>query len=313
MVSAARLRPARRAAVTTAGLLAAALVGGGVAIAATAQPAIQTKTPRTEADVTNVDVDKQQVKNYYGDPLGTGKFGADSNYVKEVKGVERDLSHYLARHHHTEGTKAIVLDVDDTTLNTWEFELSVNFAFSPAAQQPFVDQQKFVPEPGMVDVVREAEREGYAIFYLTGRGAAQEKARTVSSPSPPWPTTRTTSRRRARTTRTVRARPSTTSPRPARTSSRSATTSSPTSVTSSVTSRAATPTAPSRSRTRRTSSPDRQSAGLSVEADSSSGTTWPRTSSTSTPSGSRARWIAVPSAAASTSAAIGSGSIQSAR
>jgi hypothetical protein len=176
MVSAARLRPARRAAVTTAGLLAAALVGGGVAIAATAQPAIQTKTPRTEADVTNVDVDKQQVKNYYGDPLGTGKFGADSNYVKEVKGVERDLSHYLARHHHTEGTKAIVLDVDDTTLNTWEFELSVNFAFSPAAQQPFVDQQKFVPEPGMVDVVREAEREGYAIFYLTGRGAAQEKA-----------------------------------------------------------------------------------------------------------------------------------------
>jgi HAD superfamily, subfamily IIIB (Acid phosphatase) len=176
MVSTPHLRPARRAVMTTAGLLAAALVGGGVAVAATGEPAIKTKTPRTEADVTNVDIVKQQVKNYYGDPLGTGKFGADSNYVKEVKGVERDASHYLSRHHHGDGTKAIVLDVDDTTLNTWEFELSVNFAFTPAAQQPFVDNQKFVPVPGMVDLVKEAEREGYAIFYLTGRGAAQEKA-----------------------------------------------------------------------------------------------------------------------------------------
>jgi len=172
----ARLGSTRRLLTTTAGLLAAGLVGAGVAIAATPQPAIQTTTPRSERDVTNVDIDKQQVKNYYGDPLGTGTVGADSNYVKEVKAVEASLSRYLARPHHVHGTKAIVLDVDDTTLNTWPFELSVNFAFSPAAQQPYVDGQKFLPEPGMVDVVTAAEREGYAIIYLTGRGATQEVA-----------------------------------------------------------------------------------------------------------------------------------------
>jgi len=171
-----RLGSTRRVLTTTAGLLAAGLIGAGVAIAATPQPAIVTKTPRTERDVTNVDIDKQQVKNYYGDPLGSGTVGADSNYVKEVAGVEGALTRYLAHPRHVRGTKAIVLDVDDTTLNTWPFELSVNFAFTPAAQQPYVDQQKFLAEPGMVDVVKAAEREGYAIFYLTGRGAPQEAA-----------------------------------------------------------------------------------------------------------------------------------------
>jgi len=172
----ARFGSTRRLFTTTAGLLAAGLVGAGVAIAATPAPAIQTKTPRSERDVTNVDVDKQQVKNYYGDPLGSGTVGSGSNYVKEVAGVEAALRHYLARPSHVHGTKAIVLDVDDTTLNTWPFELSVNFAFSPTAQQPYVDGQKFLAEPGMVETVKAAEREGYAIFYLTGRPATQEAA-----------------------------------------------------------------------------------------------------------------------------------------
>lgn len=176
MALASRFGSTRRLLTTTAALVTAGLVGAGVAIAASPQPAILTSTPRTEHDVTNVDVDKQQVKNYYGDPLGTGTVGADSNYVKEVKGVEAQLGRYLARPYRGKGTKAIVLDVDDTTLNTWAFELAINFAFTPAAQQPFVDGQKFVPQPGMVDVVKAAEREGYAIIYLTGRGAAQEAA-----------------------------------------------------------------------------------------------------------------------------------------
>lgn len=177
MVVVQRAGSARRVVMLTAGFATAALVGGGVAIAATqAGPAIQTRTPRTERDVTNVDVDKQQVKNYYGDPMGTGTFGADSNYVKEVRAVEAEADRYLSRPHRARGTKAIVLDVDDTALNTWAFELSINFAFTSAAQQPWVDGQKFVAEPGMVDLVKKAEREGYAIFFLTGRGAAQEKA-----------------------------------------------------------------------------------------------------------------------------------------
>ena len=48
-------------------------------------PAIQTITPQYADDVTNVDVLKQQIKNYYGDPLGSGNFAPDSNYAKEAQ------------------------------------------------------------------------------------------------------------------------------------------------------------------------------------------------------------------------------------
>jgi len=40
----------------------------------------------------------------------------------------------------------------------------------------YVLNQRFPAVPGMVDMVKTAEREGYAIFFLTGRGAAQEQA-----------------------------------------------------------------------------------------------------------------------------------------
>lgn len=48
---------------------------------------IQTSTPRSEKQVTNIDVLRQQLRNYYGDPLGTGTFAADSNYAKEARSV----------------------------------------------------------------------------------------------------------------------------------------------------------------------------------------------------------------------------------
>jgi predicted secreted acid phosphatase len=168
-----------------AGLLVLGVIGGGAAVAATQapaptpQPAIKTITPRTEHQVDNIDIVRQQIKNYYGDPLGTGITPEDSNYAKEARKVAASGARYLARSaraHRTSKTKAILLDVDDTTLRTWNYEIFSNFAFSPATQTPFVLEQRFEPVFGMVDLVTAAEREGYAVFFLTGRGAAQEAA-----------------------------------------------------------------------------------------------------------------------------------------
>jgi predicted secreted acid phosphatase len=39
-----------------------------------------------------------------------------------------------------------------------------------------VTAQKFPAVPGVVDLAKAAEREGYAIFFITGRPATQEKA-----------------------------------------------------------------------------------------------------------------------------------------
>jgi predicted secreted acid phosphatase len=150
-------------------------VGGGIAVAAT-QPAISTFTPRSADEITNIDVLRQQIRNYYGDPLGTGIASPDSNYAAEAEKVARAGTQWLSVPHRTDAIRAIVLDVDDTTLMTWNYEIFSNWAFNPTTNADFVLNQRFSAVFGMVDMVRAAESEGYAIFYLTGRGAAQEQA-----------------------------------------------------------------------------------------------------------------------------------------
>jgi HAD superfamily, subfamily IIIB (Acid phosphatase) len=172
-------RPTRTSVVISAGLVALGVIGGGAAVAATTpapQPPIQTITPRTERQVTNIDIIRQQIKNYYGDPFGSGITPPDSNYAKEAESVAAAGGRYLGHRYHGAKTKAILLDVDDTTLNTWNYEIASNFAYNPVTNGDFVTQQLFPPVYGMVDTVTAAEREGYAIFYLTGRPPAQEAA-----------------------------------------------------------------------------------------------------------------------------------------
>ena len=170
-------RPSRRLTVILAAVTAVlALAGGGIAYAATQQPAIKTFTPRSANQITNLDVLRQQIRNYYGDPLGTGVSPADSNYATEAESVAASGERWLNARHTTDGTKAIVLDVDDTTLLTWNYEIFSNWAFNPTTNAQFVTDQKFPAVFGMVDLANTAEREGYAVFFLTGRPATQEAA-----------------------------------------------------------------------------------------------------------------------------------------
>jgi predicted secreted acid phosphatase len=154
-----------------------ATIAAAVAIAADPQPAIQTSTPKSESNITNIDVLRQQIRNYYGDPLGTGTFGNDSNYANEASSAAAAGARWLsARSDAVKGEKAIVLDVDDTTLATWNYEIFSNWAFNPTTNATFVLGQRFPAVPGMVQMVNDAAGEGYAVFYLTGRPQTQEGA-----------------------------------------------------------------------------------------------------------------------------------------
>ena len=154
-----------------------ATIAAAVAIAADPQPAIQTSTPKSESNITNIDVLRQQIRNYYGDPLGTGTFGSDSNYANEASSAAAAGARWLsARSDAVKGEKAIVLDVDDTTLATWNYEIFSNWAFNPTTNATFVLGQLFPAVPGMVQMVSDAAGEGYAVFYLTGRPQTQEDA-----------------------------------------------------------------------------------------------------------------------------------------
>ena len=159
--------------------------------------------------------------------------------------------------------KAILLDVNDTTLATWNYEIASNWAFNPTTNGQFVTDQRFPAVPGMVDLVQKAAAAGLR-GLLPDRPAGRAGGRDARQPDlgrhrrgrrlpgaddaerrrgrpvhqagrrrlPGLPQGRL--RRRDRRRRVVHRR-STTSRRPARTSSRSATTSWPTSATSSAT------------------------------------------------------------------------------
>ena len=111
------------------------LVIGVLATAATMavaglQPADLNFTPRTEAQTTNVDVARAWAKNYYGahsavaGPNGTWytPLNLDSNYANEARSVADQSDHWLSARRHVPH-RAIVLDVDDTTLTTWNYDL----------------------------------------------------------------------------------------------------------------------------------------------------------------------------------------------
>jgi hypothetical protein len=190
----ALVRRSRRLSVA-AFAVALSIASAGVALAVTS-PAITTSTPRSANDITNLDVLRQQIRNYYGDPLGSGTFASDSDYAKEATKVAIDGEHWLAHPHpmaphgphSAHATKAIVLDVDDTTLATWNYEIFSNWAFNPATNADFVNNERFPAVPGMVALVNQARAEGYAIFYLTGRPLSQEPPTLINLTNVGYPT-----------------------------------------------------------------------------------------------------------------------------
>jgi predicted secreted acid phosphatase len=154
-------------------VLAVALAATGVVMAA---PSSLTFTPQTADQITNIDILRTQIANYYGDPTKSGTFASDSNYAMEANSVADAGSRWIGAKAGKSKMQAIVLDVDDTTLATWNYEVFSNWAYNPTTNEAFVLGEKFPPVPGMVDMVKSAKAEGYAIFWITGRPPSQAAA-----------------------------------------------------------------------------------------------------------------------------------------
>src|SRR6476660_858497 len=185
-----RLPRPRRSLWLVLGLVIGVLATAATMAVAGLQPADLNFTPRTEAQTTNVDVARAWAKNYYGahtavsGPNGTWytPLNLESNYANEARSVADHTDHWLAARRHVPH-RAIVLDVDDTTLTTWNYELYSNWDFNPTTNAQFVGLtgstftgNAFPATPGMIDLVNQAKGYGYAIFFLTGRGDSQHAA-----------------------------------------------------------------------------------------------------------------------------------------
>jgi hypothetical protein len=147
-------------------------------------------TNPTRADqIQNIDQVKTAIKAYYGDTVsGTNPDGtpqhlpsATGAYANEMHAVETEAQRFLAHYKSTHNgpsvkPSAIVLDVDDTTLNTYNYEIFSNFVYNPVSNGTFVSAEAFPAVFGMPDLVDYASTHGYTIFFLTGRPEAQRAA-----------------------------------------------------------------------------------------------------------------------------------------
>ena len=183
---------ARRRAIVVVAAFGLVMATAGVALG-TAVDALHFITPKVESQVTNLDVLRIELKNYYGTPGAAAGGGAtagwtlalngDSNYAAEARSVAADGMAWLAAKAGKAPMQAIVFDVDDTTLTTWNYELFSNWDYNPSTNAIFVGLtgstftgNLFPATPGMLALTQAAHAEGYAIFWITGRGDSQHQA-----------------------------------------------------------------------------------------------------------------------------------------
>jgi hypothetical protein len=189
------MHPARLFALVIATVVATLVVAvaGAVAVGHAVPP--PPANPTSADQIQNVDQVKTAIKKYYGDTIsnvpdpvsGTTVLhfaSPTSAYANEMAGVEKSAGHYLGhaiKRFNGHGPKAsetpaVVFDIDDTTLNTYSYEIYSSFAFNPTTNADFVNAGVFPAVFGMPTLVKVARAEGYAIFWLTGRPESQRAA-----------------------------------------------------------------------------------------------------------------------------------------
>ncbi|MFD7661463.1 HAD family acid phosphatase [Streptomyces sp. NPDC059788] len=163
------------------GAAAATVVVAGTAAFGVGQATAEHSVPRTDKEIPNLTQVQDRIKAYYGDTVtadGQHYASPRSNYAKQMRGITDSARRYLAKsaakHHH--GKKpAIVLDMDDTTLLTYNYELQVGFHHTEAAQDKYLASTDMAPVFGMDRLVNWAHGKGYEVFFVTGRKEAQRE------------------------------------------------------------------------------------------------------------------------------------------
>ncbi len=133
------------------------------------------------AGIPNIDSVKKTIAMYYGDTGDGTSNKTSSPYITEVTHdlatLRRELKPVLSDAKRRGQKPAIVLDVDDTTLWTYDMEVgAMHFVFNPTLQDQWVQQELFPAVPGMVDFANYARSLGYSVFGLTGRNDNQKTA-----------------------------------------------------------------------------------------------------------------------------------------
>jgi predicted secreted acid phosphatase len=132
-------------------------------------------------NIPNSDIVKKTIATYYGDP-GTGIANKQSSpYISEMDRIIATMKAALpaefAKAKASGKTPAIVLDTDDTMLETYDYEVGqMHFNFDPTLNNQDILAAGFPATPAMVSFENYARSVGFAVIGITGRSATQQTA-----------------------------------------------------------------------------------------------------------------------------------------
>ena len=143
-------------------------------------------TPKNGNKILNVNVLEDRIEHYYGSASATyptvGKVtipAKNGAYAKQLRGITAREEKYFAKAKkafHGSKKPALVFDIDDTLVNTYDYTLAAQFGYDPTANAVYIDNAAFPAVFGMPKLIREARHEGYRIFFITGRPESQRAA-----------------------------------------------------------------------------------------------------------------------------------------
>jgi HAD superfamily, subfamily IIIB (Acid phosphatase) len=186
-----RLRAGVSAAVCSMAIAAGVLLTGAGPASAQVHARAAASAPTNGEKIPNITLVEDQIEAYYGNvdvhvkasnPIF--RFTGDtehlpspkSNYAKQMHGIEAGAMTYLrAQSSHPTAKPAVVFDIDDTLLNTYNYGVALQFGFTSASNGVFVDNEAFPAVFGMPALVNWAGSHGYTVFFITGRPDTQRR------------------------------------------------------------------------------------------------------------------------------------------
>lgn len=156
---------------TACAVAGATLYGTGAATADNA-------SARHTAEPQNIGVLVGEIDDYYGayeDAEGVWRSSPDSPYAKDLERIQANAKKDIRKAAGHGRKPAIVLDVDDTALLSFDYEKTTNYTYDNATWDAYVKAAKRPAVFGMPELVKYAKGKGVEVFFLTGLSESQRE------------------------------------------------------------------------------------------------------------------------------------------
>ncbi|MEU0788198.1 HAD family acid phosphatase [Streptomyces sp. NPDC006173] len=167
-------KPLRIAAVAaTCAVAGAALFGSGAATA-------HQSTANSTHEPYNIGVLVKDIDTYYGAALdsdGVYQASPSSQYAKDLARIDaaarRDIDKAAHTAHHRGQKPAVVFDIDDTLLLSFDYERKTNYTYNSTTWADYVAKADRPAVFGSPELVEYAESKGVEVFYNSGLKESQ--------------------------------------------------------------------------------------------------------------------------------------------